>query len=105
MRISTMLSRLELNAKTAWSVRDQAMVKLQWNVKFQDSDPLATKITYMAVMPGLVLKKVGIGSVAGNDSKREPENSHDVVEGCLAGKKKLDLGWQESDFLRSGRKI
>ncbi|KAJ4979762.1 hypothetical protein NE237_010542 [Protea cynaroides] len=104
--ICNLFSGIEMNARTVLPIKDRAVLKFRWGVKFpQELENRITESTAMISpwkIPLLVMSKISIEHVADESSKSKKTigGDTDVAEGCLAVKRQLETMQAENSSLR-----
>lgn len=98
------ISGMELGAKTSLPIRNGAMLKLRWGVRFPEGfqnlfnrkkDNSTAGISPRGMIPLLVLNKIGIEHVAKEDKKEDA----DVADTCFSVKRQLETLRSENALL------
>ncbi|PON52214.1 hypothetical protein PanWU01x14_210560 [Parasponia andersonii] len=101
--IAGLFSGMEVSANTEVPVRGRAVVNFRWGVRVPSENPTAG-ISFQKI-PFLVMNKIGIEHVEGQDSatkavgKAQPEDA-DVAEACFAVQRQLEAIHSENGLLK-----
>ncbi|XP_059651792.1 uncharacterized protein LOC132299285 [Cornus florida] len=102
--VERLCSGVEVYAKTALPLRDRAVLKLRWSVRFSaDQAGDRTAENWLRKIPYLTLGKIGIEHVAVDikqAQKLKLSKNAEVAESCLTVKRELDVLQVESGLLR-----